>query len=124
MNNQTEQEFFEAFEINKKFIDCANSWCSTNNDGTKRKKPICYNPKLGDYGNKKCLTCNANIMRYPKITPTVVLRLISICCRFHHDNECCYLICGDSEEKIIEGILKDCIEFKTEIQEQVKELFQ
>lgn len=108
MDKVMEKKFFEAFGIEKNICDFINEYGECK---------CAYG-----YINKKDKS-NCQFANYPPITAEIILGLIEICCKFHHDNECCYLICGDNKEKIIERILKDCIEFQPEIQTQVQELF-
>lgn len=135
MNNQTEQEFFNTFDIPRK------SQCKHSSDCDKCKE--CF---IG--------------LKYPPITPEIVLQLINIIVDKYNNigfqkwyrgkkigdkenskifYEC---LCGSELEifdsrpvelyypKYAEGetkqqaLLKLCIQLKDEIQEQVKELFQ
>lgn len=124
MNNQTEQEFFKCFGIEKKAY--------------KRKYELNFK------------TVKMPILKYPKITPRIALRLEEIIlddkkhlystkltyfktpnqkyrCNFNSDKAVGFgtlAVFGYEKKTKIEALLDLCIQLKDEIQNEVKELFQ
>ena len=108
MTTQIEKEFFEAMEVGT--IDCEICLGKIHED-----LPCDYMLSPCKYSKNR---------PYPPITPAIVLELIAIL------NEAlaqglgvCSLVCGDTKEKIINGILKDCVEYKDHIKQSVQKLF-
>lgn len=112
MNNQTEQEFFEAFEIEGEWLN------------------------RFDWQNKT----GKRAYVYPKITPEIILGLEEIIAKkssgltlnFDKNGMCWYLKDFGYETVLgsgifysrIDALLSLCIQLKDEIQNEVKELFQ
>lgn len=99
-NEKIEQDFFETFGIEK-------------------KEPCKYGLGCGHIK-----PCCPRKLTYPPITPEIVLKLAATLNDIVFSKiECCCLFTGKTVEEITNNILSDCIDYKDNIQDQVRTLF-
>lgn len=95
MTTDLEQEFYDTFGIEPKYIEGEN---------------------LMEYSYGK--------LEYPEITDHKLLEMICILNEHYCNNyQCATMLVGDTVEKIKECVLKDCIEQSQHIKSEMKQLF-
>lgn len=94
MTSESEQKFYDTFEIEPKKL---------------------FSARQG---------INPDAVFYPEITTDKLLKIICILNKHYAENfQCATMLVGDTIEKIKECILKDCIEQSQHIKSEIQQLF-